>query len=36
MGLYDASQLSIEGEDILDQAAEFSTQLLDQCLDDKF
>ncbi|XP_058198228.1 probable terpene synthase 13 isoform X2 [Rhododendron vialii] len=28
MGLYEASQLSIEGEDILDQAAEFSAQLL--------
>lgn len=24
MGLYEASQLSIEGEDILDQATEFS------------
>lgn len=28
MSLYEASQLSIEGEDILDQAAEFSAQLL--------
>ncbi|CAL5344728.1 unnamed protein product [Camellia sinensis] len=28
MGLYEASQLSIEGEDILDQAADFSAQLL--------
>ncbi|CAL5383313.1 unnamed protein product [Camellia sinensis] len=28
MGLYEASQLSIEGEDILDQAADFSAQQL--------
>ncbi|XP_052200987.1 (3S,6E)-nerolidol synthase 1-like [Diospyros lotus] len=28
MGLYEASQLSTEGEDILDQAAEFSSELL--------
>ena len=26
--MYEASQLSIEGEDILDQAADFSSQLL--------
>ncbi|CAL5408281.1 unnamed protein product [Camellia sinensis] len=28
MGLYEASQLSIEGEDVLDQAADFSAQQL--------
>lgn len=28
MGLYEAAQLSMEGEDILDEAAEFSSQLL--------
>ena len=28
MSLYEASQLRIEGEDILDQAADFSSQLL--------
>ncbi|CAL5331981.1 unnamed protein product [Camellia sinensis] len=31
MGLYEASQLSIEGEDILDQAADFSAQQLNGC-----
>ena len=32
MELYEAAQLSIEGEDILDDAAEFSSQLLNALL----
>ena len=32
MGLYEASQLSIEGEDILDQAADFSAKQLNGSL----